>query len=79
MRGRWDTSAKRSIGNAVLVDDNTNAKIRARKRVRWNFQPPKVRVVLPKYHTPSCGCAECFTAGQRYADYEKAKRLREEL
>lgn len=30
-------------------------------------------------HSPSCLCGACMTAGQRYADYLKARRLRDEF
>lgn len=33
--------------------------------------------LLPERHSASCVCGECMTAGQRYADYLKAKRLRD--
>lgn len=29
--------------------------------------------LLPERHSASCLCGECMTAGQRYADYLKAK------
>ncbi len=34
---------------------------------------------LPKVHPSNCLCADCFTAAQRRADYEKAKALQELL
>lgn len=75
--------------------DTWKAIERRRRANRLKGPMPQPRVVVPKLHTPDCGCQECkprhgseaqpcwcdecFNAGQRRADYEKAKRLREEL
>jgi len=35
--------------------------------------------LLPQRHSASCLCGDCMTAGQHYADYLKARRLRDEF
>jgi hypothetical protein len=40
---------------------------------------PPLPVSVPKLHASNCLCAECHTAGQHRADYDKAKMLQELL
>lgn len=38
-----------------------------------------IAALVPIRHSPSCLCGACMTAGQRFSDYVKAKRLRDEF
>lgn len=59
-----------------MMHPDTWKAIERRRRANRNKGPmPQPHVVIPKYHTPSCTCHDCMTAGQHRADYDKAKAL----
>lgn len=87
------TRSRKSGGDGALQDGQLSRDGRFRWSAGWDQwvptgkeinNPPEqidfVECAKPvSRHSPSCLCGACMTAGQHYADYLKARKLRNEL
>jgi hypothetical protein len=66
--------SRRQADIATLIDLHSGEAARAIEKLRQPFVPPEARRPA---HVQGCACMDCWNAGQRYADYLKARRLSE--